>query len=346
MKYRPFAAALLSAVLLTGCGEASQAQSDALYAADLFAMDTYMNLKAYGSNAEAAVQEAEERIQTLEHTLSVTDHGSDLYALNHAEGTAVNISDDTRNILDTAAKIGKESGGALCISLYPVLRTWGFTTGEYRVPADSELADLLQLCDDSLIAVSGNAVTLPPQTEIDLGAVAKGYTGDAVMEIYKQHGVTAGIISLGGNVQALGKKPDGSAWTVGVTDPFAPDQLLGTVTVTDKAVITSGNYERYFTGEDGQRYWHILDPATGRPAKNGLVSVTVIGDCGAECDALSTALFVEGTEQAAAHWRRAGGFEMILVTEDGEVLLTEGIAADFQPKREVQSRVIGHDEES
>ena len=223
MKYRPFAAVLLSAVLLTGCGEASQAQSDALYAADLFAMDTYMNLKAYGSNAEAAVQEAEERIQTLEHTLSVTDHGSDLYALNHAEGTAVNISDDTRNILDTTAKIGKESGGALCISLYPVLRTWGFTTGEYRVPADSELADLLQLCDDSLIAVSGNSVTLPLQTEIDLGAVAKGYTGDAVMEIYKQHGVTAGIISLGGNVQALGKKPDGSAWTVGVAGAAARD---------------------------------------------------------------------------------------------------------------------------
>ena len=344
MKFRHFAAVLLSAVLLTGCGEPAQDQSDALFAADLFAMDTYMNLKAYGKNAEAAVREAEARITALEHTLSVTDSGSDLYALNHAAGDAVTVSDDTRNILDTAEKIGQESGGALCISLYPVLRAWGFTTGEYHVPADSTLAELLPLCDDSLIVRNCNTVTLPPETEIDLGAVAKGYTGDAVMEIYRQHGVTSGIISLGGNVQALGTKPDGSAWTVGVTDPFAPEQLLGTIAVTEKAVITSGNYERYFTGDDGQRYWHILDPETGKPAGNGLVSVTVIGDCGAECDALSTALFVEGTEEAVAHWRRTGGFEMILVTADGEVLLTDGIASGFQPKRDVQSRVIGHDE--
>ena len=344
MKYSAFAASLLTLILLTGCGDPAQQADSAPASADLFAMDTYMNLKAYGKDASAAVKEAEERIRTLEQTLSVTDSQSDLYAINHADGAAVRVSADTAAILETAERIGQNTNGALCISLYPVLRTWGFTTGEYRVPDTSEIENLLQFCDDRLISHEGDSVTIPKETELDLGAVAKGYTGDAVTEIFKQHGITSAIINLGGNVQALGKKPDGSTWTVGVTDPFSPDQLLGTLPADNQAVITSGNYERYFTDDDGNRYWHILDPETGAPADNGLAAVTVIGECGAECDALSTALFVMGTDAAADYWRQNGGFEMLLVTTDGEVCLTEGLEQKFQPKRELQSRVIRHDE--
>ena len=317
--------------LLTACGK----QTDTMKSADIFAMDTYMNLKAYGRDAEAAVAEAEARIYELEQIFSVTNEASDIWKINHAGGQSVTASFDTVSVLQTAQRMNRESGGALCISLYPVLRTWGFTTGEYRIPAYNEIAELLQYADDTKISVSGQRVQYPEKTEIDLGAVAKGYTGDAVMEIMREHYISSAIINLGGNVQTLGSKTDGSAWTVGITDPFAPDSLIGTVSVTDKAVITSGNYERYFTGDDGQKYWHILDPATGCPANNGLVSVTVIGDCGAECDALSTALFVEGTEQAVQHWRNSGDFEMILVTPGGDLLMTEGIAADYTAKKDM-----------
>ena len=121
--------------------------------------------------------------------------------------------------------------------------------------------------------------------------------------------------------------------------------IIAWAEITDRAVITSGNYERYFTGADGRRYWHILDPSNGFPADRGLVSVTVIGGCGAECDALSTALFVEGTEQAVQHWRKSGDFEMILVTSAGELLLTEGIAADYTAKKDMPCRVVQRDEE-
>ncbi|MBR4200076.1 MAG: FAD:protein FMN transferase [Oscillospiraceae bacterium] len=328
--------------LLTACGD----HAETVKSADVFAMDTYMNIKAYGRDAEAAVAESEARIYELEQMFSVTNEASDIWSINHGEGQPVTVSEDTVSVLQTAQTMHKESSGALCISLYPVLCAWGFTTGEYRVPTDNEIAKLLKNADDTLISVKDQTARCPENMQIDLGAVAKGYTGDEIMEIMQAHHINSAIINLGGNVQTLGGKPDGSAWTVGITDPFAPDSLIGTVSVTDKAVITSGNYERYFTGEDGVRYWHILDPADGCPADNGLVSVTVIGACGAECDALSTALFVEGTEQALQHWRKSGGFEMILVTSDGELLLTEGIAADYTAKKEMPYRVVQRDDES
>ena len=327
--------------LLTACGN----QADSVQSADIFAMDTYMNLKAYGQEAEAAVAEAEARIYGLEYTFSVTNEGGDVWRINHADGQPVPVSADTASVLQTARRMNLESGGALCISLYPVLRTWGFTTGAYRIPAAGEISALLRSADDSRISVTDDAVCVPAGTEIDLGAVAKGYTGDAVMEIMQQHHISSAIINLGGNVQTRGSKPDGTAWTVGITDPFAPDSLLGTVRVTDRAVITSGNYERCFTGENGKRYWHILDPETGCPADNGLVSVTVIGDCGAACDALSTALFVEGTERAVSHWRSSRDFEMILVTAGGELLMTEGIAETYTAKKEMPCRVVRYSEE-
>ncbi len=287
--YRKIMSGICVMPLLTACTN----RAEIAKTADIFAMDTYMNLKAYGRDAEAAVSESEARIRELEQIFSVTDDTSDIRQINQAGGQPVTVSADTVSVLQIAQHMNQESGGAFSISLYPVLRAWGFTTGKYRIPADDEIAALLKKVDDTRISMDDQTVRCPAGTEIDLGAVAKGYTGDAVIKIMRTHQISSAIINLGGNVQTFGSKPDGSAWSIGITDPFSPDSLIGTVSVTDKAVITSGNYERYFTAEEGKRYWHILDPADGCPADNGLVSVTVIGDCGAECDALSTALFVE-----------------------------------------------------
>ncbi|MBQ8921154.1 MAG: FAD:protein FMN transferase [Oscillospiraceae bacterium] len=344
MKHRLAAAAAALLLLMTaGCGESS-AQDDTLHSADIFAMDTYMSLKAYGAGGAEAISEAEARIAALEHTLSVTDSQSDLWALNHAEGCPVTVSADTAQILDTAAQVSDESGGALCISLYPVLQAWGFTTGSYQVPSGAQIAGLLSLADDSKIVRNGTEISVPAGMQLDLGALAKGYTGDCVTGIMRAHGVSSAIISLGGNVQAIGKKPDGSLWRVGITNPMQPEINLGVVEIENKAVITSGNYERYFTDDAGNRYWHILDPADGYPADNGLISVTVIGESGLRCDALSTALYVEGTALAAEHWRRSGDFEMILVTDTGRLLVTEGIAPHFTNQSELPCEVLKREE--
>ena len=151
------------------------------------------------------------------------------------------------------------------------------------------------------------------------------------MQIFRDCGVTSGMVSLGGNVQVLGTKPDGSKWHIAVQDPLG-EGYVGIVEVADQAVITSGGYERYFQ-RDGVTYWHILDPVTGQPARSGVISATVIGANGTMCDALSTSLFVMGAERAAAFWREndALGFDFVLVLDDGSLVITEGIENSFVP---------------
>lgn len=312
--------------LCTGCGQQSTLSKPTERA--VFAMDTYITMQAYGSEAEPALEEAEHLIQRLESQFSVNDESSEIYAANHSDGKPVVISNDTAFLIDFALSMAHQTGGALEPTIYPVLTAWGFTTDEYHIPAQDELDDLLPLVNYKNIDLTDTMVTVPDGMQLDLGAVAKGYTGDKVAELLRDHGISSALINLGGNVQAVGSKPDGSPWRVGVRDPFT-DRNLGVLEIKDTAVVTSGGYERYFTDEDGNVYWHILDPETGYPAKSGLVSVTVAAPKGKLCDALSTALFVMGPEEAVQFWRNRQDFEMLLVDEDGGILLTEGLESSF-----------------
>ena len=336
---------LLGVVLLitnVGCTDSFSSKDDSMtpQTRDVFAMDTYMSLKAYGNSADTALSLAEERITELEKIFSVTDSDSDIYAINHAGGVSTAVHDETVKLINKGIEIGGKTGGSLDITLYPIVREWGFTVGDYKIPEPEKLAELMKYVDYTKISVSGNTVTIPKNAEIDLGAVAKGYTGDEVMRILSENGVESAIISLGGNVQALGTKPDGSDWKVAVCDPFSPSDNMCTINIADKAVITSGNYERCFTGKDGKLYWHIIDPKDGYPADNGLVSATIIGDSGLDCDALSTAMFVAGTEKAIDHYKQNQEFDMILVTDDAKIYYTQGIADGFINESSMPSEVI------
>lgn len=325
---------LCAAVMLTGCRKVPESAQ-----LDLFAMDTYMNLKVYSDQGDSLLQEAAERIDDLEKTFSVTLPESDISRINSAAGSPVSVSEDTTAVLQKALEIGTESNGALDITIYPVLREWGFTTDAMHVPDAETLHTLLNYVDYTQIELTDHTVTIPEHAMLDIGALAKGYTSDAVMSLFQENGVASAIISLGGNVQALGRKLDGSLWKVGVVNPFSPSENLCTLEIENKAVITSGNYERYFI-DDGTVYWHILDSADGFPADNGLVSVTVVGESGLTCDALSTALFVEGTERASEHWKRTGGFEILCVTDDGRILLSEGLQDSFTSLCDMPVEVI------
>ena len=188
----------------------------------------------------------------------------------------------------------------------------------------------MQSFDYTRVALDGDTVSVGEGMEIDLGAVTKGYVGDRITALLRENGVTSALLDLGGNIQTLGSRPDGSDWRIAIQNPEG-DGILGAVSVSDKAVVTSGGYERYFTDEDGNLWWHIFDPATGCPARNGLISVTIVGDEGLYCDALSTALFIMGRERAAEFWREHRDFEMALVTDGGELLLTPGLYDTFMP---------------
>lgn len=314
---------LLSILLLSGCAGSPAGEP---VIAELPAMDTLMKLTLYGENARAAAAPAKERIRALEELLSTTDEKSEIYAANHSGGGPVALSEDTAALLARALALCGETGGALDVTIYPVVRAWGFTTGAYRVPDRGELGDLLERVGYDRVALEGNTLTLPEGMELDLGAVAKGYTGDALMALLKEEGVTSAIVELGGNVQALGAKPDGSPWRVAVQAPEGG--YAAALEIVDKAVVTSGGYQRYFE-RDGETYWHIIDPATGCPARTGLASVTVVAEEGVAGDALSTALFVMGAERAAALWRERGGFDFVLLGEDGSVTITQGLEDSF-----------------
>ncbi len=354
MKYQKILPLLLIPCLLCGCAqetavssgvpESSKTEASAVEPAvsDLFAMDTYMNLKVWCMDGDAALQEAAVLISGLENTLSVTNPDSDTSRINQNAGSPVAVSDDTAVLLREAVQIGAESGGSLDITIYPVLKEWGFTTQEYQIPEDSRIQELLQHVDYTQIQLDGNTVIIPEEAQVDFGALAKGYTSDKLMQLFREYGAESAIVSLGGNVQALGRKTDGSLWKVGVVNPLSPSENMCILEIENQAVITSGNYERYFVGDDGQIYWHIIDPKDGFPADNGLISVTVIGESGLLCDALSTALFAEGTEQAVRHYQQSEQFDMILVTEDGKILISEGIEQNFENISTMPVEVIAH----
>ena len=296
---------------------------------DIFAMDTYMTLTAYGANAENALNQAESEIERLDTLLSTGDENGEIYALNQ-NGTGV-ISEDTETLLDESEKLYKDTEGMFDITIYPVMEAWGFTTQNYRIPSDIELAGLLENVDASRIQYNRDEkkITLPADVKIDFGGIAKGYTSSRIMDIYKKCGITSGMVSLGGNVQLLGSKPDGSPWRVAVQSPDDTEDYLGILETEDKAVITSGGYERYFE-EDGRIYHHIIDPSTGYPTENGLKSVTIVSDDGTLADGLSTSLFIMGQEKACDFWKKhSDKFDMILMTDNNELYVSNGIADAF-----------------
>ncbi len=326
---RIFCPVLLVLALCTGCGsQAGIGATTEPSERSFFAINTYITMQASGPQAEDALTEAEELVQNLEGLLSVTEESSELYEINHSGGQPAAVSGETAELISFALEMAEDTGGALDPTIYPVLTAWGFTTDSRQVPAQAELDRLLPLVDYTQVQVSDDVVTVPEGMSLDLGAVAKGYTGDQVAQLLRNRDISSALINLGGNVQAVGSRPDGTPWRIGVRDPFSEGNL-GVLEAEDCAVVTSGGYQNYFTGEDGQVYWHILDPNTGYPARTGLASVTVVAPEGARCDALSTALFVMGTEGALNYWRETGGFELILVTEDRKVFLTSGLADSF-----------------
>lgn len=316
-------AALLSAAfLLTGCSGAPAQEPES---ATFFAMDTAMDFTVYGD--AALLDEAETLIGSLEEQVSVTDEHSDIYAIDHTGSGS--LSGNAAELMAQALELCRRTNGELDLSVYPIVRAWGFTTGSYQVPDEETIQSLLPLVDYTQIqydAATG-VVTLPEGMEIDLGSVAKGYAGQLVAQMLRDNGVESALLSLGGNVQTVGTKPDGSPWQIGIKDPQGEDAMM-VLSVEDQAVVTSGGYERYFE-QDGQTYWHIMDPSTGHPADSGLISVTIVGDEGVVCDGLSTALFVMGLEKAADLWAQSGDFEAVFVTASGEVYITEGLRDHF-----------------
>ena len=250
-------------------------------------------------------------------------------AAKAAVGTEVPISADMAHVLETALEYGEKSGGMLDCTIGDLIDLWGIGTDHAAIPADGKIQALLRpdgWKDVSYHAESGSLTFASNAVTLNFGAVAKGYISDAMKTALEETGVTSALMSLGGNVMTLGVKPDGSSWTVAITDPFSPDSLIASLHVTDQAVVTSGNYEKYFE-ENGKRYHHILDPYTGAPSESDVVSTTIIADNGIDCDALSTATYLLGSDAGMQLINSLDGIEAVFVKATGELVTSDGMDA-------------------
>ncbi|MBR5093865.1 MAG: FAD:protein FMN transferase [Oscillospiraceae bacterium] len=319
---------LATVLPLSACGENRMQQRE------IYSMDTIMTLTAYGKNAEAGLNAAESVILAMDAMLDPELSTSTVYAINNANGSSVVVSAQIAKMINTARTVYQQSGGALDLSLYPLIKRWGFIDQKYYKPTEAEiLEDLSRLCFDEIQLTSFPAsgsyqLTLPAYGQISFGAAAKGCAAENAVDAMRQAGVESGILSLGGNVQTLGVKPDGSLWRVAIQDPEDPSGYVGVVSVGETAVVTSGPYQRFFTLKDTV-YHHIINPATGHPSGSALRSVTILCEDGTMADCLSTAMFVLGETKAINYWRQYGGFEMILITTDDRIVCTMGLLEEF-----------------
>ena len=328
-----FACLILAALMALSLAACGTQKSETL---ELFAMDTYMTLTAAGENAVGTLTQASQIINTLEASLSRTIDTSDVAQLNR-NGHAV-LGYESAALLASALQYADETGGAFDVTIAPLVQLWGITSDTPRVPSQEEIDALLPLVGSAHIHQSGADVTLDEGCALDLGGIAKGYASDCVAALFQGADITGGCANLGGNVYVYGTNAQNKPWSVAIQDPADSEGYVCTLSLSDAFVVTSGGYQRYFTAPDGTVYQHILDPKTGYPVQSDLTSVSVVtrggfGGQGTRADAYSTALYVMGEQAAVDFWRAQDmSFDMVLITRDGRVVYTPGLADCFNEK--------------
>lgn len=321
--------------LLLGCFtlllSASCSTTPKQYTAEIFAMNTLVSISLWGDQGQEAIGQAQDFLYALDDSFSTTRSHSQLSQLNQSTGTWQKISEDMEEVLYFAREMSIDTQGAFDPTVCPIVKAWGFTESEHRVPSEEELEDLLPLVDATLLEIDfkEHQLFMPEDMMLDLGGIVKGYASDRLVELFHSLEVDSASIDLGGNVYVLGSKIDGSSWTVGIQNPYGGG-YVGSLPLEDKAIITSGGYQRYFKDpETGTTYSHIIDPRTGYPADSGLASVTIISNSGMRGDVLSTAFFVMGFEESVEYWKRYENFDMVLICEEGDVYITPNLSSQF-----------------
>ena len=306
--------------------KASDLEKSEASESEIFALDTAITLKVYGSKRDEVLKKLEDKINELDDMLSTGKETSEVSRLNRS-GEAV-LSPTVANLVKRSLDIYKKTDGLFDITIYPLMELWGFPTKNYRVPSEKEIEEKLKLVGSDKIDFNEETRKISFKNkgmEIDFGGIGKGYITDELVKILTDEKVESAIINLGGNVFGFRKKPDGSLWNIAIRDPNEPDKYMAAIRLEDSAVITSGGYERYFE-ENGIIYHHILDPRTGKPSESGLKSVSIISKDGTLADALSTSLFIMGEEKAIGYWKENGSnFDILLMTNDNRLLVSAGI---------------------
>lgn len=298
-----------------------------------FYLGTACTITLYDRVKPSLLDTAFDQVQDVEQRMSFKRAESEVNAVNKEAGkTPVRVSPDTFFVIEQALRFSEITGGEFDITVGPLVELWGIGTEEAAIPEEEAVEKLLPLIDYTKVVLDEKQRTVYLEKEgmkIDLGGIAKGYAADEAVFVLREADVMRGIIDFGGNIFALGRKNKEVLWRIGVQHPRGRrGSFLGILEVTEKAVVSSGDYERFFL-QDEVRYHHILDPDTGYPVRNSLVSVTTVADDSLTADALSTAVFSMGLDRGLAFLASRPEAEGIFVTEENKIYLTEGLAEAF-----------------
>lgn len=302
-------------------------------------LHTVVQLSIYHEHQEKAMEDALDYIKDMEALLSTNLEGSDVYKINHAAGKeAVKVQKETFDIIEAALTMSERSQGKFDVSIGAVSNLWKIGDTDARIPEPQEITSALNNIDYRRIKLDdkNQTVFIEDGMTLELGAISKGYIADGVKKVFEKHGITTAIINLGGNVLVMGTSPKSKdGWTVGVQNPDAVrGETVGSVKVIDSSVVTSGIYERYLKGPDGEIYHHILDPKTGYPVENNISGVTVYTKTSIQGDEFSTSLFLLGIDEGLKLVNETERVEAVFIDKDGGIHLSEGLKDRFELRNE------------
>ncbi|OSB16459.1 thiamine biosynthesis protein ApbE [Clostridium sporogenes] len=317
-------------LVFVGC----DSKSEEPVSRETYLMGTIINIKAYGKNADKAVQASVDKISDIENKMSLNISTSEINKINKNAGIApVKVSKNTFDVVKASLIYSEKTKGSFDITVEPLVSLWGIGTDKARIPSKDEISNALSLINYKDVVINEKESTIMLKRKgqaIDLGAIAKGYTADELKKVLLNYNVSSAFLNLGGNVYVLGNKPDKTPWKIGVQNPLEPrGDYLGIVSVSDKSVVTSGNYERFFE-RNGKRYHHIFDTKTGYPAEKGLISVSIISNKSIDGDALSTSVYTLGLDEGKKLIESLKDVEAVFVTNDKKVYTTSGLKDTFK----------------
>lgn len=319
----------LLAVIFLGCTAAlllRPKKTEPISRSD-FLLNTFVTVTLYDTEEESLLDSCIELCRTYENRFSKTISTSEIYRMNHRkpEETTFTVSPETADMIREGLEYSRLSDGAFDITIEPLSSLWNFTSGEAIIPEDSEIQNAAAKVDYHNLVLKGNTLTfLSPDTTIDLGSIAKGFIADRLKEYLVSQGVKSAIINLGGNVLCIGEQPNGSPFRIGLQAPFEErNTIYANLEINDLSVVSSGVYERHFV-VDGKNYHHLLNPKTGYPYDNGLISVTILSPRSVDGDALSTTCFSLGLDKGLDLVNSMDGIYAFFMTEDKEVHYSDG----------------------
>jgi thiamine biosynthesis lipoprotein len=293
------------------------------------AMGTLMAHKIYGLYAGDCLEAIQFEIEHLEAIFSRFIATSEISRINQSAGIKpVEVSNDTFALIKNAIDLSTRCNGLYDITISPLVQLWGIGKAVNRIPDKPSIQKVLGLVDYRDLHLNAEQQTVflsKPGQAIDLGGIAKGYASEKIIQLYRIYGIQSAYANLGGNVIAYGTKLDGSPWRVGIQHPRNEESLIGSISIKNQAVVTSGDYQRYMIAADGRCYHHILDPRTGYPAASGLISVSIVSGDAILADVLSTAILIAGLERGLDILTEFPDTEAVLVNQDLDVFVTNGL---------------------